>query len=178
MGTLADLLRWRTEVKLRDEKGKSIKTARGANWNAEAISITIREDEPKIDEFAVDPDAPTLEEQEKLDAETKKRELNYETKLEEYINTRTKELEDSLESLTLEDIRKIAKFEVSNLLPLSIFLQEVQDQKVFRSVYEDKLLKDRGFNTVEEFRGAHPFIKQQLINAYNNLEIGPDEVKN
>ena len=155
-----------------------IRAAKASNWNAEAISTTVRENEPKIEEIAIDPDAPTLEEQEKLDDAIKSVDTKYEKAIEEYVNTKSLELNTHLDSLEIDNLRDLAREEVSNLLPLGIFLQEVQDQKIYRAVYEDELYKIRAFNSIDEYRNFNSALKEQLIAEYSKLEIGPDDLKN
>jgi len=56
--------------------------------------------------------------------------------------------------------------------------EELNNQKVWRSTYIDKNLKERGYSSVDEFKDAHPVVRNQLIDAYRALEIGPEELKN
>ncbi len=155
-----------------------IKASRGASWASQAFSVVVRGDEVKIDEIAVDPDAPTLEEQEKLDEANKKVEIEYSEAINEYIRQKEVELDTELASLSLEDLRLQAQVEATVMLPLTTFMSELQEQKVWRAVYDDKECKKRSFSSIEEFRDSVDIIKEQLIEKYNELEVGLDEIKN
>jgi hypothetical protein len=153
-------------------------SARSSNWNAEASSIVIKEDLPKIEDVATDPDAPTLEEQEALDKAELDIAKKYLDDFNAYLKVKETELNAELDAKSLDELRELAQFEVTNVVPLGVFLKEVEDQKVFRSVYEDKLFKIPALDTIEEFQQLAEPIKDQLIEAYNALEIGPDDIKN
>jgi hypothetical protein len=157
-----------------------IRAAKGANWTADAYSVVERPNLIEMSEIAIDPDAPTLEEQEKLDKQNEELDVKYKKDVEDYIDTKSKELEAELSVLNLEELREKAKFEVSNVMPLSTFVVSLNDEKVWRSVYVDEGCKERGFSNIGEFREASPIIREQLIKAYINLESGVsvEELKN
>ena len=155
-----------------------IRAARGINWFAEAQSTVIRPDAIKIEDVAVDPDAPTLEEQEKVDSDNLEINKKYQEDINEYIETKTKELDTQLEEIDLGQLRLLAQIETSTIMPMNIFAKEVQDQRVWRSVYTDKTYKQRAFDSIEDFRQADEYIQEQLTAAYAKLETGIDEVKN
>jgi hypothetical protein len=155
-----------------------IKTARQQNLNSQAYANVTRPDLVKLDEVAADPDAPTLEEQEKLDAENTKIEEDFRKALDEYVETKTKELNEELDGKSIEELREIAELEVSNITSLALFLQEVQDYKMTCACYNDKQYREKSFDSIDDYRATHPLIKEQLIEAYNKLEMGVDEVKN
>lgn len=148
------------------------------NFMSEAISNVEREELPKLEEIAIDADAPTLEEQEKLDAMVVKQEEDYQKAIDEYVETRKAELKVTLKDKTLDELRVQATFETSNALALATFLIEVQNQKVYRSVFLDKECKIPAFDDVDEFADLPPHNKKQLIEAYQELEMSPDDVKN
>lgn len=155
-----------------------VRASRGNNFTAEALANVERPELPTLAEIAIDPDAPTLEEQEKVDQAVLDTETKYQEAVQEYIKTRVAELEAELEAMSLEDIRKEAMVETANAMALSAFLTEVQDEKVWRAIYQDEACTKRAVDSVEEFRALHSTVKAQLINAYNDLELSPDEIKN
>lgn len=163
-----------------DQCKEIIRAARSANWTAEAYSVVVRPDLPEIEEVAVDPDAPTLEEQEKLDKKTKTLEDKYRKEIDKYIETKSNELEAELKDMELDALRAMAKYEVSNVLPLAAFVSRLNDEKVWRSVYVDSDCKERGFSSLEEFKEASSVVREQLIQAYTALEnnTNSDELKN
>jgi hypothetical protein len=162
----------------REEVIEVIKTARTQNLQSEAYSNVVRPDELKIEEFAVDPDAPSLEEQEKFDAANEAQDVAYLQALGEYQMTRIQILEAELSVYSDEGLRNLAEEEIGDISALSAFLTEMVDQKVWRSVYMDKLCKIPAFNTIEEYRSSDGSVKQQLIDAYQVLEASPSDIKN
>jgi hypothetical protein len=141
--------------------------------------ITIdREDIPKTEDFAVDPDAPTLEEQEKRDMAELQSELDYQTKIKEFTETKEKEIADRLETIEREQLVLEARKALKDLRALSAFIEEVLDQKVFRGTYVDKECKIRAYKDKDEYINQHSTVKFQLRNAYQSLELSPEELKN
>lgn len=155
-----------------------IKAARTSNVEAEARANIERPNLPELAEFSQDGDAPTLEEQEKFDAEIARIEQEYETAVLEYRQTREAIVEDELKDKPLEELRKLAALDIITVLTLPIFFNELMDQKVYRGAFVDKTYREKAFDTVEEFKNADAFIKDQLITKYLQLEVNPDEIKN
>lgn len=152
--------------------------SRSQNLGSEAIANTERPELVKLEEVSIDADAPTLEEQEKLDIENTKVELEYQTALEDYIKQRQKEITSEWENRPLEELREQAELEASAIIAVGVFYETLEQEKCWRCVYEDEACKVRGFDSLEEFKNQHSFIKNQIIDAYKLLEVGPDEIKN
>jgi len=174
---------YQDEVSVLDEANleqclEIIGASRNSQFEAEATSATVVPDLPEIEEIAVDPDAPTLEEQEQLDAKISVLNAEYQKQIEEYVETKKTELHATLEAMSLEQVRELAKEEISNVLALGAFMDALNNERVWRATYVDKLYKERAYDSVEEFKNASSFIRAQLIEAYQQLEIGPDELKN
>lgn len=150
----------------------------GANWLGEALSNVVRPELPKIKEVASDPDAPTLEDQEKLDALIAKTEKEYQKALEEFIETKQTEARAILDDLTDEELREQAKLSVIVTLPLETFLAELQIEKIWRAVYSDEACTERGFTDAEDFRATVTVIRDQLAVVYDELERGHSDLKN
>lgn len=161
-----------------DECKALIKAARGNQWVAEAFSAVVRPEEAKISEIAIDPDAPTIEEQEKLDAANAQIDLDYQKAIEDYSNQKEIELDSELKSLSIDDLRVLAQVEASVIIPLTVFMSELQDQKVWRSVYDDETCKKRSFSGIEDYRSMLKQFKDKLAETYTELETGADNLKN
>lgn len=161
-----------------EEQRDLIKTARLSNIVAEATVAVIRPELPQVEEVAVDPDAASLEELEKLDKEEKKVEQDYSAKIDEYINLRTEELEAQLLLLPEEELVELAKKEVSNLVPFSLFITELNVQKAFRGTYQDKDCKVREFETIDDFRQLPKPVQEFIISEISSLEIDGPTIKN
>lgn len=155
-----------------------IVTAREQNFGAEAYANTVRPEAVKLEEVAVDPDSPTLEEQEKLDAENAAVDAEFQAALAEYITSKKSQLADELALVELDELRKTAELEVSNITSLGLFLQAVQDYKMVYACYNDKAYKERSFDSIDEYRETLDIIKDQLLRKYAQLELGTDDIKN
>src|SRR6185295_9691243 len=121
-----EVLSWNDATE--DECKALIRAARENHWGSQAFSAVVRPDEAKISEVAIDPDAPTLEEQEKLDTINKEIDEKYAKDLEEYVATKRTELEAELDQLKIEDLRVLAQAETVVVLPLTVFMNELLDQ--------------------------------------------------
>lgn len=155
-----------------------VRQSKQTDFYSQAQSAVDREDLPKIEDFAVDPDAPTLEEQEEKDMAELQRELTYQTKLREFVETKNLEIENELKALERNALVDEARKALVNLRALSAFIDEVIDQKVFRGTYLDKECKNRAFKEYEDYLNEHSSVKNQLREAYQALEMNPDEIKN
>lgn len=162
----------------REEKYEVIKSARQTSIIGEATVAIERPELPKIEEIAPEPDAAGLEDLEKLDKITDKIERDYQRDIENYVNERMAILNHELEDMSDEELSSLAMKEVSNVVPFSIFMEELGLQKIFRGTYLDEYCKERAFDSIEEVRDLHSLVKQQLLNAFSALELNPDEVKN
>lgn len=147
-------------------------------YMSEAFVKVDREELPKIEEIATEPDAPTLEEQEQLDAAIAKQSADYDKRIGEFVDERTNEMKVILEGKTTEEILAEARQAMTDILPLQTFFEELNAQKAFRGTYNDKLCKERTFGVVEDYKDAERSIKLQLIDAYNELELDPNDLKN
>lgn len=162
----------------RMEQVEVIKTARLASFATEAQVAVDRPELPKLEEIALDPDGPSLEELEKLDKEEEEVETTYQSKIQEYIDTKQKELEDELEKKSDKEILELAQIEISNVIPFSIFMNELTDYKLLYGVFKDHACKEREFQSIEDVKNTPSSIKDQIIFAMNRLELGQTEIKN
>jgi hypothetical protein len=155
-----------------------IKTARTSNFIAEAQSAVERPELPELEEIAVDPDAAKLEDLENLDKVEVTVEKTYQNKMQEYVDTKLIELSSTLASMSSEEILNLAQAEVSNIVPFSIFIEELNNYKAFYGTFQDKLCKIREFETIEEFKNLPKAIKDQIGSAISQLEVTGEDVKN
>lgn len=144
----------------------------------ESQIIVPREDLPEIEEIAVQPDAPTLEEQEKLDTEIGILDTKFKKAVEEYIQTKVNEVKAELAESSFDEVVALTIPEYINIESLQEFLNELNHQKGYRSTYIDEACESRGFSTIEAYKNANSSIKQQIILAYDSLELNNDDIKN
>lgn len=162
----------------REELTSMILGARRNRITAEAFVKVDREELPKIEEIAIEPDAPSLEEQEILDQKSAQQVLDYEEKIDNYTETRLREESSLLVDKTDAEIIKSAQDEMVNILPLQSFFAELSAQKGYRGAYSDKECRQRVFSSVDEFKNADNSLRKQITDAYNALEVGSDDIKN
>lgn len=155
-----------------------IRTSAENTFLNDAIAKINRDELPKMEEIAVEPDGPTLEEQERLDVEEEKVDTSYRDKIDEYTSGRLKVLNAELDEMTREELVERAKVEYVAIAPMSVFINELEAQKLWRAVYKEKDCKNRMYASIDDYRAEYQFIKTQLSAAYAGLEIEPDEVKN
>jgi hypothetical protein len=161
-----------------EEQLELIKAGRSSGFIAEAQSNVERPDLPELEEIAVDPDAPNLENLEKLDNEEEKTEKLYKDKLQEYVDAKTLELTNTLEQLSKEEVLKMAMYEVSNIVPFSVFMDELNIYKAVFGTFQDKTCKIHEFDTREDYQNLPKEIKDQILSAIVELELSGDDVKN
>jgi len=161
-----------------EECVEAIRAAQAANWTQQAMSNVVRPDEVEIEAIAADPDAPTLEEQEKLDIANKEQDQKYLEEIQAYTLQKNKELEDTLSDMTLAQKRELAKGAMTNIQPLYMFMQTLTIEKVWRSCWDDPTFKIRSFDSAQDFKDTVDVIQKQLLEAYSNLEVEEDKVKN
>lgn len=154
-----------------------IKNTKSNDFLSLALANVDRGDLPKIDEIAVEPDAPTLEEQEKLDDATKKVGDDYQKSLMEYLDERNKELDAELAAMSPQQLRERCIEAIQSLLPNQAFMVELATQKAYRASYKDEACKERAF-TRQEFLNLETSIKDQIVDAYNLVEVSTEDVKN
>lgn len=157
---------------------KIVRQSKETEFTSEAYVMVNREDLPKIEDIAVEPDAPSLEEQEILDGKLLEIEMSYQTALKQYVQDRLEAFDAELSQMSKEDTVVLAKKALANILPLRTFADELIAQKIFHATYQDEPCTKREFRSVDEFKEAHRFVKEQLIEAYNTVELATDDIKN
>ena len=148
------------------------------DFTRESVAVIAREELPKLEEIAVEPDAPTLEEQEKLDKAETATEDRFTEAIKKYVDERKIELEAELKKAKHPKLVDMAKEQIVAMAPTRAFLEELSDQKGYRGTYLDKECKTKAFDSIDEFKDLVSFHKEQILQAYAELEMGPDEIKN
>lgn len=161
-----------------EELRKIVRQSKETEFIAESYVTINREDLPKIEDIAVEPDAPTLEEQEMLDGRLLEIELAYQNALKQYVQDRLEAFDAELVQMPREEMEVLTKKALSNILPLRTFADELAAQKIFHATYQDEACTKREFASVDDFKEAHRFVKEQLLEAYNELELAIDDIKN
>jgi len=154
-----------------------ILAAREQEFSNEANITVVRKDLPKLEDITERPDAPSLEDQEKLDRLSAEIDAEYTTEIQEYINTKLEEVGNILLDKPDDEVISLAKSDLANIQALDAFVSELNDQKGYRGTYDDKECRNHSFDSVEEFKSSSSLLKSQIISAYLELEMGSDKVK-
>lgn len=162
----------------REDLTDIIRAARLTNVANEALSSVVRPEGPTIEEVAADPDAPSLEELEKLDHLDDDIEKQYQIALDEYIKTRTLEVTALLAGMSDEEILKTAQESVSVVVPFGVFMTELGAQKALYGTFQDKDCKIREFQSTEEFFQLPKSVQEFITQSMDSLEISSSEIKN
>lgn len=132
----------------------------------------------EIFETKVPEDADTLEEREnQQEAEeklTNEKTEKLRTKMEEKSEERKKELEDK----DVKELKEIFVESSINAKCLDEFSTAFREYCIFAGTYSDKSFKESAFNDFDEFRNTSPNLKRQLIDAYLQLELSGEQLKN
>jgi hypothetical protein len=123
-------------------------------------------------------DNPTLEEREKEQASKevfeKERIEKIQKKLEEKAEVRKKELE----SKELESLRSTYISSGISAKCIEEFSTIFREYCSFAGSYSDNTFKVKVFPSFEDFRDLAPTLKQQIMEAYLNLEMTGEDLKN
>lgn len=155
-----------------------ILAAREQAVSSEAQVAVVREELPSLEDITERPDAPSLEDQERLDRMVEETDEKYKKDIADYIQTKLEEMGAVLLEKPMDEVLDLAKADLANIQALDAFVTELNDQKGYRGSYEDKECRIRAFDSIEDFKGAHSLLKSQVINAYLSVEMDTDEIKN
>jgi hypothetical protein len=161
-----------------EEKLDLIKTSKLSNFTSEAQAHVVRPDAIKLEEISPDPDAASLEDLEKLDIEEISSEVEYREKIQAYIDSKLEELEGELKQKTIEEIDEQAKYEISNIVPFTVFLTEVSNYKILYGTFRDKSCSEPEFSSITDIKNLPKEIRDFIIEELNELELGTEEIKN
>lgn len=145
---------------------------------AKAIAVVNKGELPKMEDIALEPDAPTLAEQEKYDAALKEVTDEYTKEINDYITARSEELDGILSAKSHEELWNEAVICIQNFIPERAFTLELNNQKVYRATYQDEYCKIRAFESIDDYKNASNKLRQQLISDYTLLELSSEDIKN
>lgn len=154
-----------------------ILAAREQEFSNEALINTVREELPSLEDITDRPDAPSLEDQERLDRLTEEADERYNTALQQYVTSKIEEHAAILMDTDSAEVLRLAKSDMANIQALDAFVAELNDQKGYRGTYDDKECRIHSFDSIEEFKSSSSVLKNQIISAYSELDMGTDKVK-
>lgn len=124
----------------------------------------------------LDSDA-TLEEQEKYQKEVDNYPITREERIREYVENKVEEKRKEFSKKDKEFLYdEYQRFLVDQLCE-SEMISKYREACIFYGTFEDFRYKNRLFSDMEEFENLPKEIKDQLLDAYNSLELGGEDLK-
>jgi len=119
----------------------------------------------------------TLEQQENHQLEIDAYPEKLDKALREYIEKRVSSLTQQYLSMSLEELHNLyIEFAIDELSEKEM-LSSFKAMCVFLGTYKDKGLKERFFESFSDLDNLDAEMKEQLISAYESLELPPEELK-
>lgn len=119
----------------------------------------------------------SIEEQEKYQAAVDSYPQRYEDKLKDEVGKLLDKELDKLRTQSKETLYEMYKKLVIDNLCETQMLESLRDYMVYFGTYRDDDYKVRLFKTFDEFDNLPSTIKNQLVDAYDTLEINVDDLK-
>jgi hypothetical protein len=120
---------------------------------------------------------PSQEEQEEWESAKEGREAEYLAEMTTYVESWQKDFIGGLEKRDRQQLFNMAQKLRTDQVCEDKFSEVFEERVVAASVFIDDRYKVRMF-TLEQYRELPTEIRQQLRDAYNNMSIAPDEIKN
>jgi len=104
----------------------------------------------------------------------------------ERLNAEVMDLVKKISDLETERLNGLSESELIDVARESLIEQICQNTATeyfnlwctYLSTYEDEECTERYFNSFDDFNGLVTFLKEQLVQAYKKLTLGPEELKN
>lgn len=119
----------------------------------------------------------SLEEQEIFQAEVDAYPVKVHQAVTEYIRKKIEKYEKEVRAKSKEELYEIYKKMLIDSVCENQMYASFKDMCVYFSVYSDKEMTKRLFDTFEEFDNLPTVVKQNLHTYYDTLELGYDELK-
>lgn len=129
---------------------------------------------PQLDPLG---DNPSQEDLENHEAAKIERDQQYIKDVQEYVEDWRLKFEADLSKLSPEDLLSVAKkYRVDEICD-ELFSKEFEDYVIAASIYTDSGYKNRAF-TLQEYKELPSEIKKEFYDAYNNMNVGAEDLKN
>lgn len=122
-------------------------------------------------------DNPTQEEQEEFEAAKESREAEYLADMEAYVANWRTDFEAGLVKRTDEQLLHMARANRIDQVCEERFSAIFEDYVVAASIYTNDTYKTKMF-TPEQYKELPSEIRQKLRDAYNNMSVSPEQIKN
>jgi hypothetical protein len=129
------------------------------------------------------PDNPTLEDREKYQEKEEKLAEEKTKKLQALMEKKSEERRIKLNELAekengVEELRKLFVDSSINFRCLDEYSRAFREYCVFAGTYKDSKFTEKAFDNFEQFRNASSNLKRQIIDAYLELELSGEQLKN
>lgn len=118
-----------------------------------------------------------LEQQEEYVEKVEEAKGTFEQKVNESIKKQSQELETELRAKSVDEVFNIYVTHIVKYLCNKRMMEVYIEYCTFFGTFSDKNLSEKRFETIEDFRNLASRWKQRLMDSYQNLELGLEEVK-
>jgi len=124
------------------------------------------------------PDSPSLEEQEQYQNKLETMRNERAQALAKFIEERSDKRREELKDKELEDLKEMYMHSIINMKCGEEFTRTFREYQVYKGTYTDEKFKNLAFDNFEDFVECAPQLKSQLLQAYIDLEISGEDLKN
>lgn len=160
------------ETLSREELAMGIVYGEITDYRDEAI---VKNPEKMLPELS---DNPTLEEQEEYEDLIEKIRTDRTTTLASYIEKRTEERKAELLEEEDDRLRELYHYAIINLKCNEEFTNVFRSYQIYKGTFKDAKFKELAFDSFDDFKSCSPQLKEILLQAYINLELSGDDLKN
>jgi len=123
-------------------------------------------------------DNPTLEERETQEEEEEDSAKKRIKLINDKMNEKQEKRREELNKMTIKDLREAYMKSMIDLKCMESFTLVFREYCCFAGSFSDIKFTKRVFNAFDDFRNLSPIIKKQLFEAYMDLEINGEQLKN
>lgn len=124
------------------------------------------------------PDEPTLEQREEYEEQLEKIRTDRTNDVKKFMEDKTEQRKKELEEKNIDELKDSFTTATINMRCLEEFNKEFKSYCVYKGTFTDNKLKKLAFDSFDEFKDSSPYMKVQLINAYTDLELSGEDLKN
>lgn len=132
----------------------------------------------EIFEIKVPTNADTLEEREQQQEAEEKLANEKVEKLRMKMEEKSEERKAELDKLSIKELRNIFMESSINSRCVDEFSTVFREYCIFSGTYKDPSFKQKAFDDFDDFRNISPNLKRPLIDAYLQLELSGEQLKN
>ncbi len=155
-----------------DELTQGIAYGEIPDYRDEALLTLVEKVPPEM------PDNATLEQQEEHETALGEIKAERAKNIAEFIEKKAEERKAELVNVDIDQLREQYVHAVINIRCSEEFTRSFREYQIYKGTFYDSKFKKLAFDSFEEFDGAAPQLKSQLMVAYINLELTGEDLKN